>query len=447
MKKIKLGRDYILLSLFFVLNFLIQSYNLGKLVFVFTDAGVYLYSAKLLAAGLIPYKDFFLAQPPYLLYFFSGVLSLVNFDIKSFNFLYIIWGFLSIIPIYFITKKFTGSILLSSFSVILFSTFSELVQWEAHSFALRQASLPLLSFSLFFIYIFKKPKISAFLLGIFSLTLISNFLISIALLISLRKFIRENLSFLRIFLGISLLGYTAIFLIPNGYTNLIGYHLNRPFLGYWTRMDWIFDYAFATSWPILVFGLLGSLIVKKEYRSFGLFNILSLIFVMFGGKSFYNHYLTILAVGFSISSSFLFSFFLKIKFGKFLIVIICILSVYFSSYNYLKATLITMRTPDFFETVDILKTTPKPLFTFEPIYGLYSKKELTYHYFVADMRYFQVLGTNLDQTQYLDVIKNSNTVLVEPFMLRFLQKEVLDKIKEDFNLIYSKNENYIYVRK
>ena len=105
MKIIKSGRDYILLSLLFVLNLIVQSYNLGKLVFVFTDAGVYLYSAKLLASGLIPYQDFFLAQPPYLLYFFSGVLSLVNFDIKSFNFLYIIWGFLSIIPIYFITKK------------------------------------------------------------------------------------------------------------------------------------------------------------------------------------------------------------------------------------------------------------------------------------------------------------------------------------------------------
>lgn len=440
------GRDYILLSLLFILNFLVQSYNIGKLIFVFTDAGVYLYSAKLLAAGLIPYKDFFLSQPPYLLYFTSSVLSLVNFDINLFTQFYIIWGFLSIIPIYFITKKFTGSILLSTLSVVLFSTFSELVQWDTHSFAIRQASLPFLSYSLFFIYVFKKPKVAAFLLGVFSLTLISNFLISLAFIVSLRKFIKENFSFLFTFLGIAIFGYLAILLITNGYTNLIEYHLNRPFLSYSTRIGWILYYT-KSSWPILFFGLLGSLIIKRKYRPFGLFNILSLIIVIFGGKSFYNHYLTILSVGFSISSSFLFSFLLKMKFGKIFITLLCLLSIYFSSYNYLKSVLIDMKTPVFFETVNILKTTPEPLFTFEPIYGLYGKRELTYHYFVADMRYFQVLGTNLDQTQYFDIVKNSNTVLVEPFMRRLLQKEVLDKIKEDFNLIYFQNDNYIYVRR
>lgn len=446
-------------AVFFFINLIIHSYNLGGVVYVFTDEGVYLYSAKLVGEGLIPYKDFFLAQPPYLIYLISKVLQLVNFDLNLFHLLYIVWFFSLIFPIYSITLKLTNSRFAAVLSLLLLSTFSELVQWDSHFFALRQASLPFLAISLFFIIVKPKQKIAGIFLGLFAITLFQNFLYSLGIIVAIllynhffkkrqiNELLTKNLGFIFSFGSIAFLGYLLIYLLPNGVSNTVTYQLNRPSLPYLTRIEWLKMYTLPGNWPILVAGFLGSIIILKNKMGFlGLINLIGIFIVLFMGKFYYPHYITILAVGLTITSAILIAFVSKTTMHKFLVSMIILLSIYSVSFNHLKFHLIDVKSPEFFQTIEFLKNTPEPLFTFEPIYGLYAKKDLTYHYYVADMRYFRVMHENLTDKDYLDILKRSSTVLIEPFAKSMLSPIVLNFIQNDFSIIYQDSIHQIFIR-
>lgn len=436
--------------LFFAGNIMLHAVNLGKSVYVFTDEGVYLYAAKLLGQGLIPYKDFFLAHPPYLLYPTQAILFLTNFNLNFFHFIYMVWFFGTIFPLYSVLLKFTKSNLATILSIVLFSTFAELIQWDAHFFALRQASMPLLIFSLYFTFVQQKSKLAGLLLGIFALSLVSNLLISLCLIIALyfsKPWSFKLKSFLVTFSLTSISGYLLIMLIPNGPTNVITYQMSRTLIPYATRLEWIKIYLLANNWPILLLGLAGTIAASKKWLWLNVFNILSIITVIFIGPSFYPHYVTSLAVGFTLSSGVLISLFSHSLYQKILITAVVLTSIYLSSYNHLKYHLLDNKTPRFFQVVDLLKQMPEPIFTFEPIYGLYAKQDLTFHYFASDMRYFRVTGTNLADLEYLNILARSNTVLLEPFANSLLTQKSLQYIENNFVLTYQDNEHKIYIRK
>lgn len=446
-------------AVFFFINLIIHSYNLGKVVYVFTDEGVYLYSAKLVGEGLIPYKDFFLAQPPYLIYLISKVLQLVNFDLNLFHLFYIIWFFGLIFPMYFITLKLTNSRFAATLSLLLLSTFAELVQWDAHFFALRQASLPFLAISLFFIIVKPKQKIAGIFLGLFAITLFQNFLYSLSTVFTfllydylykkrqLSELLTKNLGFIFSFGGIVFLGYLLIYLLPDGVSNIVTYQLNRPPLPYLTRIEWLKTYTLPGNWPLLFTGFLGSIIILKNKMGFlGLANIIGIPVVLFASKFYYPHYITILACGFTITAAILIASVSQATIHKFLVFVLILSSIYSVSFNHLKFHLIEAKSPDFFQTIEFLKNTPEPLFTFEPIYGLYAKKDLTYHYYVADMRYFRVMNKNLTDGDYLDILKRSNTVLLEPFAKSMLSSNILNFIQSYFTIIYQDSTHQLFVR-
>lgn len=429
------------------------------MVYVFTDEGVYLYSAKLISEGLIPYKDFFLAQPPYLIYLISKVLQFVNFDLNLFHLLYIIWFFILIFPLYLIALKLTESRFAATLSLLLFSTFSELVQWDAHFFALRQASLPFLAIGLFFIIVKPKQKVAGIFLGLFAITLFQNFLYSLGTVFTfllydylykkrqLSELLTKNLGFIFSFGSIAFLGYLLIYLLPNGVSNTVTYQLTRPSLSYLTRIEWLKIYTLGGNWPILTTGFLGSIIILRSKVGFlGLINIIGIFIVLFMSKFYYPHYITILAVGLTITSAILIAFISKNTIHKFLVSMIILLSIYSVSFNHLKFHLIDAKSPVFFQTIEFLKNTPEPLFTFEPIYGLYAKRDLTYHYYVADMRYFEVMNKNLVDKDYLDILKRSNTVLIEPFAKSMLSPVILNFIQNNFKLVYRESTHQIFIR-
>lgn len=443
----------------FIINLIIHSYNLGGLVYVFTDEGVYLYSAKLLSLGLIPYKDFFLAQPPFLIYLISKVLQFVNFDLNLFHLLYIIWFFSLIFPLYFITLKLTNSRFAAIWSLFLLSTFVELVQWDAHFFALRQASLPFLAISLFFIIVKPKQKIAGVFLGLFAITLFQNFLYSLGIAFAfllydylfkrrrISEFLIKNLGFIFSFGSMAFLGYLLIYFLPNGVNNTVTYQLNRPSLSYLTRIEWLKIYTLAGNWPFLFTGFLGSLIILKNKVGFlGLANIIGILVVLFASKFYYPHYITILACGFTITAAILIASVSQTTIHKVLVSILILSGIYSASFNHLRFHLIEAKSPDFFQIIEFLKNTPEPLFTFEPIYGLYAKRDLTYHYYVADMRYFKVMNKNLTDGDYLDILKRSNTVLLEPFAKSMLSSNILNFIQNNFTIIYQDSIHQIFVR-
>lgn len=110
--------------LFFIGNVILHTRELRTQARPFTDEGIYLYEAKLMVEGYLPYKDF--AMPnhtPFLIYLNGLLLKLCNFDIYAYHCIYTLWIFSAIFPLFFTVLYFTRSRLASSFSVVLFSTF------------------------------------------------------------------------------------------------------------------------------------------------------------------------------------------------------------------------------------------------------------------------------------------------------------------------------------
>src|SRR5687767_3259686 len=102
----KFGADFLIVLAVFLINLIIQNWNLGNHVLPGSDEGVYLYSARLLGQGYIPYKDFFLAHPPYLLYLVNFLMWVSGFNMDVFRFLLTVLVFSTLFPIYYIILKF-----------------------------------------------------------------------------------------------------------------------------------------------------------------------------------------------------------------------------------------------------------------------------------------------------------------------------------------------------
>ena len=450
--------DLLLVATVFAVDILIQSYNLGKAAYTFTDAGVYLYSAELVSKGFMPYRDFFLGHPPFLIYVTSAVLKVTNANLDLFHFLYIIWVFSSIIPIYCITLSSYSNRTAALLSILLFSATATVVDVDSHSFALRQASLPLLAYSLYFVLAKPKQRIAALLLSLFAISIVSNLLIAACLVAFLLagdvlyvtkdpgRTIRNYKPFILTFVVAVALGYVVILLIPNGFSNVFGVHLNRPYVPYDLRLQWSMP-NLSHDWPIVLFGVLGSVFVDQRVKLFGPFNLVSFLILFSVGPSYYPHYLVPLAVGFSISAGVFMSYLAKSPSARVMVGLFVIFAIYTSSYQYLKHDLIIRKTPEFFELVKELGGTSETLFAFEPLYALYAGKELTFHYYVANMRYFRVLNQNLSEREYLDLLRRSKTVLIEPFALSLLPASTLTHIRQNFLLKYDRPPHRIYVRK
>ncbi|MHB0977820.1 MAG: ArnT family glycosyltransferase [Minisyncoccota bacterium] len=100
-------------------------WKLSDLHFRFGDENVYFYMTHAILSGLVPYRDFFLADPPFFVYLLSGFKFLFGSNVILFKTLPVIFDSLSAFLIYLILKKkenkfaFFGPILyLFSFTVL-----------------------------------------------------------------------------------------------------------------------------------------------------------------------------------------------------------------------------------------------------------------------------------------------------------------------------------------
>jgi len=442
----------------FLFVIFVQNFNLGKLVNVFTDEGVYLYGAKLLSDGYLIYRDFFFGHSPYLLVVPALFFKIIGLKMNLFHFFYTVWFYSSLFPIFLIIYKFSKSRFGATLGLIIFCTYGELVQWGTHQFDLRQMAIPLLAFSLYYIYVRFFPKVAAILLAFFAIGVVSNLPLSVLFIVllllgdllfgqtNIKSLLEKYRAFLIIFFLIVVSGYFLILLIPNGYKDVVGYQLGRPFLPYDIRYNWMKG-NILDNWPIFFFGLLGSILsINKKYKLFGLFNIIGLPLVVFLGPNYYPHYLVILAPTLAIASGLTIATLSRFSLNvAVLLLLIC--GIYVTSYQNLKYQLIEKRTPEFFRAVEVLKGLPEPLFAFEPVYGLYAGKNLTFHYYVADMRYFRVMGNNLTDSDYRQILDRSRTVLIEPFASSMIPATVKNYISNKYQLVYYDQDQQIYVKK
>ncbi len=62
------------------------------------------------------------------------------------------------------------------------------------------------------------------------------------------------------------------------------------------------------------------------------------------------------------------------------------------------------------------------------------------------MRYFRVLGKNLGEEEYLNILGQSNTIVLQNAWISFIPKSSIEYINSNFHLKYSDPENQIFVR-
>jgi hypothetical protein len=364
------------------------------------------------------------------------------------------------VPIFLVVRKSTGSRAASVVACVFFATFAEMVQWDGHSFALRQMSLPFLAFAIYFLFVRVRLKIAGALLGLFALCTLSNALVASSLLLTLvasdvawrkRPFagsLRTSAPLWITFGAVCLAGYGSTFALPGSVENLIGYQFARPNVPVVARLDILRSMA-PLNWPVFAWGLLGSLLIDDDLGLFGLFNWIGLAIVVFASRSFHPHYLSILGVGLAISAGLLAGRLATTRPARGAIAAIAVVTACSASFVHLKHFLFEARTPDFYAIVAALEKAPEPLFTVEPIYGVYAGKDLTFHYHVADMRYFRVTGQNLDERTYLDLLTKSQSVLLEPFAQSLMSPRTVEYVTQNFQLAFSDQSHLvdIYTRK
>ncbi len=85
------------------------SFRLGDVLIPNMDEGTYLYAAKLIGAGEVPYRDFYLAHPPLMMYFFALPMALSGDEVMVARYVNIVFVLASMAPLYLITRRQVGS--------------------------------------------------------------------------------------------------------------------------------------------------------------------------------------------------------------------------------------------------------------------------------------------------------------------------------------------------
>jgi hypothetical protein len=83
-------------------------YRLGSVIVPNMDEGTYLYASKLIADGQVPYRDFYLAHPPLMMYFFALPTKIFGPDVMAARFVNMAFVFLSMVPLYLIVRDLSG---------------------------------------------------------------------------------------------------------------------------------------------------------------------------------------------------------------------------------------------------------------------------------------------------------------------------------------------------
>lgn len=107
-----------------IVSFLI--YKFSHLVLHFGDGNAYIYMAKVINGGALPFRDFFLADPPFMVYFLAFLKLFLRDNLILFQALPIVFEATVALLIFLILKKWTNvfSFLAPIFYLFSFSTIS-----------------------------------------------------------------------------------------------------------------------------------------------------------------------------------------------------------------------------------------------------------------------------------------------------------------------------------
>lgn len=240
------------------------------------DENVYYYMGKLVSEGKIPYKDFFLAHPPFHIYLIAPIFKVFGFNIIVLKLIPLLSTLITAFFIFKIAQKFgnmeavmASLLFLSSYSVMFNSVFS---------FGIDAAAM-FLVIGVYFFFNRGNYLLSGLFFGLAAITrLLALVPIAVILLYFLfsgkRAFFKLSSGFLMIFL----LANAIFFLVSNSYFSYVyGYHLQKTFGGKENFREYI-DIV-KLNWLLFFSALL--FIFAKAKRQLGLFAYISLSYLLF----------------------------------------------------------------------------------------------------------------------------------------------------------------------
>ncbi len=429
-------------ALLFAAAFVLQSRSIGRVVIQALDEGTYLYAARLIADGLVPYRDFLLTHPPLLIAGAAAGLAVTGFDVPLFSLLYVAWVFSSIFPLYALARRLSASRAAAAFGAVLLCVSPVFAGFDGRFFALRQASVPFLAWGLAALF-GGFPALGGLLLGAFSSGVVTNVVLGIALLAVWtawggpeggRVARRDAVRAWGAYASFLLLVLVVVAAIPRGLENVFGFQFLRPRADLGSRLRSLGTRVLPENAVLLLLGAGGCVLAKGRARAIGLAAAASLLLVILAPRSYYPHYVSVFAFPFAVTAALAADRLASSSgFRRAVVAGLLVLALAVTSLPPFLATVSTPPSTSFFRVVDVLRRSPEPLLSFEPIYALYAGRRLTSHYHVADLRFFRVARLNMDEDVFNRLLSRSGTVLVEPFFASLLtpaRRRALDALFE-----------------
>jgi len=448
--------DLLLPAFLYVAAFVLQSRSIGRVVIQALDEGVYLYAARLIADGLLPYRDFFLSHPPLLIAGAAAGLGLTGFDVPLFSLLYVAWVFSSLFPLYALLRRLSASRAAAVFGGVLLCVSPIIAGFDGRYFALRPASMPFLAWGLAALFC-GFPALGGLLVAAFSASVATNVVLGATLLVGWtvwgglegdRVPRRDAIRAWGAYASFLLLALAAVAAIPGGLQNVFGFQFIRPRAELGARLLSLGTRVLPENAVLFVLGLGGCALAKGRARAIGLAAAASFPLVILGPRSYYAHYCSVFAFPFAVTAALAAERLATTgRLRRAIAGCLLVLALSGTSLPPFLATVFAPRSIRFFRTVDVLQRSPEPLLAYEPIYALYAGRRLTSHYHVADVRFFRVARLNLDEDVFNRLLSGSGTVLVEPFFASLLTPARRRALDERFEPVFVEPPHVVLVRR
>jgi len=433
-------KGIIIIIIFLIINIALRSLSLTSLPDAYDpyDEGVYLYSAKLINNGQVPYRDFELVHPPFYIYFLT-FLQKLNLSVAGFRMINIVLSSLVIIFIYLIARKISQNYLVPIASLVFYTASPSLFLYSR--VVILEPIMTLFIMIALYSYFandHKKNKIiSAVFLVLACLVRMTALFAFLGLFIIIAVLKRKNLfkeekRLILTFLVLFIMVFLALLFIPHFFDNVIMFQLTRSRLSWLTRLDQL-KMFFKFDFLLLGIGFIFSLILlfSKNYiiKTLSFLNVFTFIVLFFLTKTFYAHYLIQIIPTLSIILALAAEKMLrmsKLKYVNLFLLAILALGIF----NIVR--LANQKNDVVPQVVNELKKGSGYLYTANPSFALSSGREITPWYFASVS--LAAYEKNVPSEELIEVMNQSKTILFDSRSSWQLPQEVQDYVLNNFNI-------------
>lgn len=438
-------------------------YRLDSLIIPGQDEGTYLYAARLIAEGKVPYEDFFLGHPPLLPYFFGLPFKLFGADIMLARLLYMVVVLLSAVPLYLIVKRLSDSSMVALLAVSLYTT-GGLIVANATRTVLLEPFLNVFVIAAFALYIWRPdhPRLR-FLIGV---------LLALALLVKLVAVVpavmlvaadvfwpRPERRFLRDW-SIACAG-AALLLVPvaavlltqtDFFDAVVRSQLDRPNLPFALRRDQLIEES--VRYPAIPLALLASLWwlrpgVDPRMRVVAITTLGQVALLFFAFRTFFGYYLVLVLPGVAIISAVVLSGLVRQLLGQrwqpaLVAGVVLLAGIAPLGYAEVYHRYGEEHTSSPSAIVERLRSGEGYVYSQYPAFALWSDRDLAPWYYATDPQLPRITGQAGDE-EFLQVFSGSDALVLWP---RELRRTPMAKayVEEHFQLVYQDAHWHLWVR-